>query len=84
MRDGPECDDGHAEPDRLEAGQAFVVQLGGEHDRAGRVHRRDHGDQRQQPLTGRQQVADVGDDGQRAGAEPPAGPPVRRSGRRSA
>ena len=46
-----------------------MVELGGQHDRARRVHRRDHGDERQQSLPGGQQVADVGDDGQRAGAD---------------
>ena len=51
-----------------------MVEHGGEHDGAGRIHRRDDGDERQQAFPGRQQVAHVGDDGEGTGAGPPSRP----------
>ena len=77
--DRPEGDDGESQPDRLRAGEPFVVQLGRQHDRARRVHRGDHGDERQQSFPGGQQVADVGDDGEGAGAEGEAARPADRA-----
>ena len=65
--------DGEHEPDDLRGRHPLAVQHRGQPDRGGRVHGADHRHEREQALSGGEEVGDVGRDGQSPGGDGQAG-----------